>query len=305
MLLPHLPRFVLLPLVVIAAGQLGLDWPCSAWGQTSTAGLTVERDLACGKGGEQDLKLDLARPEKLAGPTPVVVVIHGGAWRGGKKDEPGMTELMLRYARQGYVSASIQYRLCPQHHFPAQLEDVKCAIRFLRAHAEKYQIDPQHVGAIGLSAGAHLAMMLGAMGPQDGFEGTGGWADQSSQVQAVVSVAGPTQLDADDIPTISLPLVRDFIGGSAKDKPQEYKQASPVSYVSAGDAPMLLLQGTKDPLVPHTQAYRMTDALTKAGVTGRIELYLGAGHGWGGKDLEHTMRVADEFFARHLRPEAK
>lgn len=261
--------------------------------------VTTEFDVPYGAGGGEPWRLDLARPKSPAGPAACVVVIHGGAWRTGNK--AFHRDIIERLAKAGYVAATVGYRFCPQHPFPAQVEDVKCAVRFLRASAAKYQIDPQHFGALGFSAGAHLAMMLGVMGKGDGLEGNGGWADQESQVQAVVAYFGPTDLTVDDMPLISRGLLKDFLGGTPTEKPDQYRQASPLTYVTAGDAPLLIFQGTKDPLVPHTQAYRMADALTNAGVPGRVELLLGAGHGWGGELLDHTTAETIVFFDKYLR----
>jgi len=262
--------------------------------------VTFEKDIVYGKGGDDELKLDLSRPKNGDKPAPCIVVIHGGAWRAGNK--AGHDNLTWMFAERGYVSATIGYRFCPKHPFPAQVEDAKCAVRYLRAHADKYGIDPQRVGAIGFSAGAHLSLMLGVMGKDDGFEGTGGWADQPSQVSAVVSYFGPTDLAADDIPDLSKPLVKDFIGGTPQEKPEPTRQASPITYVSKGDAPILFFQGTKDPLVPHTQAYRMIESLTAAGVPARAEILVGAGHGWGGNDLQRTITHTLDFFNEQLKP---
>lgn len=283
---------------ILTAGEV-------AAGQNNSSGapdgLTVLNDVECGKGGDQVLKLDLAFSTQRQGTSPCVLLIHGGAWRGGRKDDTFMTAMLFEFAKAGYVVASVQYRLCPKHPFPAQVEDVKCAVRFLRAHAGTYQIDSKRFGAVGFSAGAHLAMMLGATNASDNLEGSGGWADQNSQVQAVVSFFGPTDLAADDLPEVSRGLVRDFLGGTLEDKPDAYRQASPVNFLDESDAPLLMFQGTKDPLVPHTQVYRMTEAMTKAGVPGRAELLFGAAHGWLGKDLEETKQKTFEFLDRQLK----
>jgi acetyl esterase/lipase len=265
-------------------------------------GIAYSPNIECGKGGEQTLLLDLAYPEGLAKPAPCVVLIHGGAWRGGKKDDALMTSLLFEFAKAGYVTASVQYRLCPKHVFPAQIEDVKCAIRFLRAHADKYNIRASKIGAVGFSAGGHLAMMLGVTGPKDELEGNGGWADQNSQVQVVVSFFGPTDLAADDLPEQSKLLVKDFLGGTKQEKSDSYRRASPVSFLDENDAPILMLQGTKDRLVPPTQVYRMLDAMTSARVRGRAEILAGADHGWLGPDLDESKRQTFEFLARHLAP---
>jgi acetyl esterase/lipase len=258
-----------------------------------------EKDIVFGRGADEELKLNLARPKAQEGRLPGVVFIHGGAWRAGSRaiHDP----MTWRAAQKGYVSATVSYRFCPKHPFPAQVEDVKCAVRFLRANAEKYGIDPDRIGAVGFSAGAHLSMMLGTMAKEDGLEGDGGHADQPSRVQAVVSFFGPTQLWAKDIPEQSRPLVRDFIGGTVEEKEELYRKASPVTYVSKGDAPMLLFQGTKDPLVPHTQAVAMADAMTAAGVAGRVELIAGAGHGWGGAESARTEEATYAFLDQHLK----
>jgi acetyl esterase/lipase len=260
----------------------------------------VTEDIVFGKGGSTDLHLDLALPADREQPSPCIVVIHGGAWRQG--DKRAHLREIQRFADQGYVSATVQYRFCPQDRFPAQVEDVKCAVRYLRAHADRYGIDPDRIGAIGFSAGAHLSMMLGTMDPKDGLEGDGGWPDQSSKVQAVVSFFGPTALAEDDIPLQSIPLLTDFIGGSKDDMLGQYKAASPITYVSRGDAPMLLFQGTEDVLVPYSQAVKMVTAMTDADVPGRVEFLIDAGHGWGGEELQETIDATMRFFQKHLQP---
>ncbi len=263
------------------------------------AGVAFHRNLVYGTGAGEELKLDLAYPEKADKPLPCVVMIHGGGWRGGNKD--GHISQIFGFAQQGYVSATVQYRFAPKHKFPAQVEDVKCAVRFLRANAEKYHINKDRIGAIGFSAGAHLSMLLGTMGKDDGMEGEGGNADQPSQVQAVVAYFGPTDFMADDIPANVISMVDDLVGATKEEKPQLRVAASPITYVNKGDAPTLIYQGTKDVLVPHTQAYKMADALTKAGIPGRVELLLGAGHGWQGNELQHSIKGTTDFFAEHLK----
>ncbi len=288
-----------------SVAQAGTAQPAAANQPAGTVpqGVAYERDIEYGTGGGQPLRLDLARPEQLAQAAPCIVVIHGGAWRGG--DKKGHTDLIFKFAQAGYVAVTVQYRFCPQNPFPAQIEDVKCAVRFLRAQADRLGVDPRRIGAIGFSAGAHLAMLLGVMGPQDGLEGQGGWADQASQVQAVVAFFGPTDLAAEDLPAVSKTLVKDFLGVAAADNPQAAARASPVSYVTRGDAPLLIFQGTRDPLVPHTQAYRMVEALTAAGVNGRVELLVNAAHGWKGDELDHSVEQSFRFFDLRLRRPAR
>jgi acetyl esterase/lipase len=226
------------------------------------------------------------------------VWIHGGAWQGGNKGE--FEGLLRDSARAGYVAVSIDYRLAPKDIFPAQIEDAKCAVRWLRANAQRLHVDPERIGAVGSSAGAHLAMLIGTSDTSDGLEGSGGSNDASSRVQCVVSFAGPTNL-LSEYPDVSKKLIATFLGGPVADKESLAKQASPITYVSKDDPPMLLMQGTKDPLVPHDQAVQMSEALTKAGVGGRVELMLGEGHGW---PREHTrvMSATFEFLGRYLKP---
>jgi acetyl esterase/lipase len=209
---------------------------------------------------------------------------------------------MAEFARHGYVAVSPQYRFCPKDTFPAQVHDVKAAVRWVKAHAKQYRVDPEHVGAVGFSAGGHLSLMLGLTGPADGLEGDTPAGAPDTRIAAVVNYFGPTDLAAGDLPAVSKDLVRDFIGGTARDKPEPTAKASPLTYVSKDDPPVLTFQGTKDPLVPHTQATRLADAMTAAGVPGRVELLVGAGHGWTGDDLKHTLEQTVEFFDHHLKP---
>jgi acetyl esterase/lipase len=249
----------------------------------------------------EELKLDLSRPKGATGALPCVVVIHGGGWAAGNRK--GHDNLTWELASRGFVAATVSYRFAPKHPFPAQIQDVKAAVRFLRANAERYAIDPANVGAIGFSAGAHLSMMLGAMDKEDGYDDVGEHRDQPSKVQAVVSYFGPTDL-LQPYPDATKPILQKFLGGTVDEKRELAKRASPITYVNAGDAPMLLLQGTKDPLVPHDQAVRMADALTKVGVPGRVELLLGAGHGWGGAESQRTVAESFAFFDQYLKAKA-
>lgn len=260
--------------------------------------IDFQKDVVYGKGGGKDLTLNLARPKVIPSAAPCIVIIHGGGWAAGKKEQHN--DLAVTFASKGYVAVTVGYRLAPDAVFPAQIEDVKCAVRFLRANSEKYKLDPNRIGAVGFSAGAHLSMMLGVTERPDGLEGEGGHADQPSRVQAVVSFFGPTDLTAPEIfPEVS-PILKKFLGGTLSEKPDLYKKASPVTYVNRDAAPMLLIQGTNDILVNWKQAIRMVEALIRNNIDGRLELLLGLGHGWGGKELIRTAEVTFSFFDEKL-----
>lgn len=275
-------------------------------------GILFQRDIVYGKGGDEDLKLDLSRLKPasthpaIADQTrkllPCIIVIHGGGWSAGSKEDHD--DLTWNLAARGFVAATINYRLAPAHPFPAQIEDAKCAVRFLRAHAPEYGIDPKHIGAVGFSAGAHLSLMLAVARPQDHLEGEGGSADQSSAVQAAVSFSGPTDLNADDLPPITHGILQSFLGGPIDQKRKEARAASPITYlpeIGSLAPPILLFQGTVDPLVPVTQAYHMLDAMTAAGAPGRAEIVVGAGHGFARDDLFRAAEETFVFFERNLK----
>ncbi len=259
-------------------------------------------DLVYSGSGPDALKLDLAGPIEGAGPFPAVVVLYGGAWRTGNKG--GNRPTLAEFARRGYVAVSPQYRHCPQDPFPAQVHDAKAAVRWLRAHAAEYRVDADHIGAMGYSAGGHLALMLGVTGPDDGLEGDVPAGSPSSRVQAVVNYFGPTDLLADDLPAMSQGLVRDFLAATPAEKPDVAAKASPLTFVTKDDAPILTFQGTKDPLIPANQATKLADAMTRVGLPGRAELLIGAGHGWFGAEMKRTMAETYDFFEANLRPKA-
>lgn len=267
--------------------------------QDRTAEVTADLVYATVDGRE--LKLDLAQPADRSAARPAIVAIHGGAWRAGNKSD--LRNLLVEFAEAGYVAISPEYRFCPEHTFPAQVHDVKAAVRWLRANAETYGVDPDRIGAVGFSAGGHLALMLGLTDANDALEGPVAEDAPASNVQAVVNFFGPTDLDAEDLPMISIPLRNDFIGGTPQEKPEETAAASPITHVSRGDAPILVFQGTADPLIPTSQATTLAAAMAEAGVPGRVELIIGAGHGVSGPELPRTREATFEFFDLYLKAE--
>lgn len=263
--------------------------------------IEVRENVEYGTGGGEKLTLHLAKPKEIAEPAPAIVFIHGGGWRQGNKD--AYHDMIRQAAERGYVAITVGYRFAPKHIFPAQVEDVKCAVRWLRAHADELKVDPNRVGATGDSAGGHLSMMLGTTEPSDGLEGNGGWDNQSSKVQAVVAYYGPTDFLA-EYPAVTRPIIESFLGGKLDARREEYRRASPVTYVSKDDAPTLIFQGTKDILVPYQQAFEMIDAFTKVGVPGRVEIMLGAAHGWKGEERKRTEAETFDFFDEYLSKKA-
>ena len=176
---------------------------------------------------------------------------------------------------------------------------MRCA-RDPAAHANELNIDPMRIGAYGVSAGAHLAMMLGALDSADAMEGDGGNLEQPSKVQAVVSYVGPVNLAGENYTQTQVQILTAFLGGDPREKQAECRLASPITYLDKGDAPVLCFFGTKDPLVSYDQALQIATALTNSGVPGRVEMILGAGHGWRGKEQIRTHNATMAFFDEHL-----
>lgn len=260
------------------------------------------KDVVYGHADGIDLKLDLAQPAMREGPLPALVFIHGGGWQMGTKND--FEPVIRQFASEGYVTVSVGYRLAPKHPWPAQIEDVKCAVRFLRAHADDYGVDPDAIGAIGHSAGAHLALLLGLMNPEDGFEDSGGHAGVSSKVQAVINVCGPTDLRVWRASTEAHAEARaatgkdfedvlmDFVGTTDRDAPV-IAQVSPVAYIDADAPPIITFHGGKDPVVPVEQATLLHEALEQAGARNhKLVIIEDADHAFG--NLQHLTRILVE-----------
>lgn len=265
----------------------------------------VERDITYGMADGVALKMDIYYPLSANGPVPALVYVHGGGWTMGDKAlGAGILDVSELVAR-GYLVAAINYRLAPQYKFPVQIEDVKCAIRFLRAHAVNYEINPERIGVWGGSAGGHLVALLGTTGKSAGLEGSGGYDDQSSRVQAVVDMFGPADLTVFFEGNKSDLLQKVF--GATDYKSEIVKRASPVTYVTSDDPPFLILHGEKDTLVPLSQSQILYDRLKAVGVPVTLVVVKNAGHGFqpaGGPisptRIELTRMMAD-FFDRYLK----
>lgn len=259
----------------------------------------LDVNVVYGKAGDRELKLDVARPADGKGPFPCVVCLHGGGWRlGNKRDLRDWIEFL---ARRGYVAASVGYRLAPDCTFPAQIEDAKTAVRFLRANAAKYEIDKDRFAALGYSAGGHLACLLGLADEKCGFEGTE-CPDQSSRVQAVVDYFGPTDFAgfAKDA-SAQRGMIGPFIGAKYSENPKAHDRASPVKYVSSAAPPFLIFHGTKDGIVPIEQSRELADRLKEAGVSYRLVEVPDEGHGWGGRASAITTDETIQFLDSKLK----
>lgn len=270
--------------------------PSSAWAQ---AKIKTELDVVYGKVGDRELKLDLAQPSDGIGPYPVVVCVHGGGWRmGNKRDLRPWIQVL---ARQGYVAASVGYRLAPDDLFPAQIEDCKTAVRFLRTQADKYAIDKDRFGALGYSAGGHLVCLLGLTDETAGLDGKE-YPKESSKVQAVVDYFGPTDLAGygkDD--SAQKAMLAPLIGAKYADNPSAHDKASPIKYVQKGAPPFLIFHGTKDWMVPIEQSRNLTNKLKDVGVPVTLVEVPDEGHGWEGKPSIATTDATLKFLAEKLK----
>jgi acetyl esterase/lipase len=253
-----------------------------------------------GHAGGEDLQLDLYAPKDVAGPFPAVVLLHGGGWAKGSHE--GFRPLAAALATQGYVAASVGYRLAPRHKFPAQIQDAKCAVRWLRANHERYQINSGHIAAMGHSAGGHLSLLLGLTQATDGLEGEGGNLEQSSCVQAVINISGPANLMWPEWPEVTGLIFCDFLGGTRDQVPDTYRAASPATYIHRGAAPVLTIHGTKDEVVPYEQAQLLHAALRKAKVSSRLMPVHGGDHGaWNDKQQQRINKAILDFLDQNLR----
>jgi acetyl esterase/lipase len=269
-------------------------------------GTRVHKHLEYVQGDHERQRLDLYVPEKADNSLPTIVWIHGGAWMAGSKDG-GVPALSL--VSKGYAVASINYRLSQHAVFPAQIEDCKAAIRWLRANSKTYNLNPGRIGVWGASAGGHLVALLGTSGGVEDFDGKGGNADRSSRVQAVVDFFGPTdflQMDAHagrgpEARPIQLPESR-LIGGAIQENTEKVGRANPVKYVTKDAPPFLIVHGEQDPLVPCHQSELLYDALKRA--RGDVTFYkiAGAGHGSPEFNTDMMRAAVQAFFDKHLKP---
>jgi acetyl esterase/lipase len=248
--------------------------------------ITVTKDIPYREGDSEAWKLDLAMPANFGSEIrPALVIVHGGGWRGGSKSVDVYQKMMVDYAHKGYVTINVEYRLTGEAEFPACIEDVKCAVRWLRAHAEEFRVDPERIGAYGHSAGAHLALMLAMVPDTAVLEGDGGWDEYSSRVNVAAAGSPPTEL--------------------GRDVPMAKKEWWPIGYISANHPPLFLIQGSSDPIVRPKLTRDFVEKMKAAGAN--IEyLEVEGQHGVAyNEKLEVTDSAIEKFLAKYLHPEQK
>ncbi len=252
----------------------------------------VREDIPYAAPGGVELLLDAYVP-KLEGPLPAVLVVHGGAWRSGSKRQLG------KYARdlaaRGFVTFAINYRLSPKYKFPAQFEDCEAALKWIRLNAEEYKVDPARIGAMGYSAGGHLVALMGVKGKP------GDPQHPETDTRLAVVCAGGAPCDFRDVKPNDWGLAF-WLGGTPKQVPQQYKNASPMAFITKATPPMFFYNGTFDVLVKFRQAKAMSSALKAAGVESQFVPLEGMGHIFTAVHPP-TIEKAYDFLAEHLKAE--
>ena len=247
---------------VLALGALG-----SSAGHAQQPGkIELKRGIAYARHGDLRLLADVAMPA-AKGVHPAVLLVHGGGWMAGRKEQMGA--LAERLARRGYTAVTINYRLAPKHKFPAQIEDCKAALRWMRTHAATYRIDPLRVAGYGFSAGGHLVALLGTSDKSHGLEGADAKAGSpSTRLQCVV--AGGAPCDFRLLPP-DVKMLAYWLGGTRREKPEAYAKASPAKFISKDDPPTFFFHGARDRVVPRVSSALMAAQMTTAGI--EVEFY--------------------------------
>ncbi len=256
----------------------------------------VIKNVEYGQADGESLKLDVYQlPAQSDTLRPGVVFVHGGGWTGGDKGSWAAQARDL--AAKGYVAVSVNYRLAPNHSYPANIEDVQRAVRWLRSQSAAYHVDTARLGAMGDSAGGHLATMLGVTDAKSDAA-----PFVSSRVQCVVDYYGRMDLTLDPTGTGGHDYRPAYIGKSKADALAAYRAASPIFHIDAQTCPILIVQGTHDPQVEPQQSKNMLAALDKANIESSLLLLNGQGHGFSGESARQAWAAACEFFDRHLKP---
>jgi pectinesterase len=258
-------------------------------------------DLTFARIGDRSLRLHLYRPKKAGRPLPAIVCIHGGGW--GKGDRRHHANIAKALAARGYVTVSIDYRLSGEAIFPAHIHDCKAAVRWMRANAEKWGIDPDWIGATGASAGGHLAALLGTSGGVKELEGEGGHAEFSSTIQAAAPMGGQSDFlsERNRLKSAEAKIWQDFLGGTQDEVRETYRLASPRAHLDAGDPPMFFLAGELDD--PSTRANVVRRECLALGVPATLFVVKGAPHPVlkAQKHFDIVVDQLDAFFRLHLK----
>ncbi|MDN5210857.1 alpha/beta hydrolase [Fulvivirgaceae bacterium BMA12] len=243
------------------------------------------------------LQLDIYKRKNLSEPAPVMMFIHGGAWRTGKRSD--YLPYLIDYAKKGFITVTVSYRLVKQAVFPAAVQDVNCAVKWIKTHGAAYGIDTEKIVLIGGSAGGHLAMMIGYGGDEALFNQACTF-EGDSKVSAVINLYGPTDLATPY--AISTYQVKDFLNTTFQDDPETYRQASPKTFISADDPPTLIFHGTIDSLVPVSQSDSLSSWLGKAGIPHDYHRLKGWPHTMdlSVKVNEYCQFYIDAFLKKHL-----
>jgi acetyl esterase/lipase len=264
----------------------------------------LQKDLTYASVDGKKLQYDMAKPAHGKGPFPLVICVHGGGWQLG--DRKSFDKEICDLADHGYVGASITYRLAPDYRWPAQLDDVRNAVRFFRAHAVENGVDPKRIALMGDDSGGHLALMMGLLAAQEDKNVP---MEKSSRVSAVVNFFGPTDLREWRVTSAwvetkirigffksSEQIIEDFLGTRDRTAPI-YTEVSPISHVTSDAPPVLTIIGSKDPLVALEQPKAFHAALEKAGVPGDLLIVDGAEHN---RDSTNQATDADGYSIKFL-----
>jgi acetyl esterase/lipase len=269
-------------------------------------GVKVLRDVEYARPDEKPVRLDVYLPEDAKEATPLIIWVHGGGWQAGSKTSCPA----LPWVKDGFAVASVEYRFTDRAPFPAQIQDCKAAVRFLRAHAAEYNLDPKRFGAWGASAGGHLVAMLGTTcGNAECEGGALGNAECSSGVQCVCDWFGPTDfLSYNSTQAEVSPMLIKLFGGKLSEKQEVAKLASPALHIKKPAEgkmcelpPFLIVQGDKDPLVPDQQSRLLAEKIKEAGGEQQLVIVEGAGHGFTGEQLRTEFQRARDFFRKQLK----
>jgi acetyl esterase/lipase len=265
----------------------------------------VERDVTYCTIDNVALKLDLYFPSQTTGkPLPVAINLHGGSWSAGDKQNSDSAVDIPVLVERGYLVVGVNYRLAPTYKFPAQIEDVKCAVRFLRANAAKYSLDANRIGAWGCSAGGHLVSLLGVTDKSASWDNVGEYKDQSSRIQAAVPLCAPSDLTLYDIITRADMLKRVF--GSDTGVNPSLLRGSPITFVTKDDPPFLIFQGDKDIVISLKHGAELYGKLIAAGASAKLVTVKNGTHclppelGMSPTREEISQMIAD-FFDQTLR----